>query len=136
MGDVFSGHWAWALSRSFHFKAEKNVLKEKSTVIISVYAYLYVCAWTLGNSEEPKAADADVISLLKKMAGVDEETSDTEKLALVAFLYLFCSIAVKNRLVNSILLSWLAVFVLLQIQLNLFSSWRSQDAECYISKAF
>lgn len=55
-----------------------------------------------GNSEEPKAADADVISLLKKMAGVDEETNDMEKLALVAFLYLFCSIAVKNRIVPSV----------------------------------
>lgn len=44
----------------------------------------------------PKEADADMITCIKKLAHLDEEANETKHLAVVAFLYLFYGIAVRN----------------------------------------
>lgn len=53
--------------------------------------------------KKPKDLDVFLLSSLKKLAEMkeeeEEEVTDTKQLAVVAFLYLFCSIAVKNELV-------------------------------------
>lgn len=52
-----------------------------------------------GDAGVPKEADADMITCLKKLAHLDEEANETKHLAVVAFLYLFYGIAVRNGLV-------------------------------------
>jgi len=51
---------------------------------------------TLGDSLSPTEASADILSRLQDYANINANNTDTKQLAVVAFLYVFCSIAPTN----------------------------------------
>lgn len=55
-----------------------------------------VWLWWLGDSSSPTEASAEVTSRLQDYASINSSNSDTKQLAVVAFLYVFCSIAPTN----------------------------------------